>query len=173
MRIVFDLDGTLADVEQRIHFIDRHPKDWDGFYNACDKDAPIYQALWTLHALSHAPGKGHAIEIWSGRGEGKDGIVRLKTLAWLRGETGLLMPCVRYQDAAPSAYFHKPLRLGVALRMRRHGDHTLDFKLKLQWLNQARIEHREPDLVFEDRQRVVDMWRDEGIRCFHVMPGDF
>jgi hypothetical protein len=27
--------------------------------------------------------------------------------------------------------------------------------------------------VFDDRQKVVDMWRDNGIDCFQVAPGDF
>jgi hypothetical protein len=27
--------------------------------------------------------------------------------------------------------------------------------------------------AFDDRQRVVDMWRRNGITCFQVAPGDF
>ena len=31
----------------------------------------------------------------------------------------------------------------------------------------------EPFLVFDDRQRVVDMWRRNGIQCCQVAPGDY
>jgi hypothetical protein len=31
----------------------------------------------------------------------------------------------------------------------------------------------EPTLSFDDRDRVVKMWREEGIRCFQVDYGDF
>ena len=27
--------------------------------------------------------------------------------------------------------------------------------------------------VFEDRKRVVDMWRENGVTCYQVAPGDF
>jgi len=30
-----------------------------------------------------------------------------------------------------------------------------------------------PDLVFDDRNSVVDMWRRNGIPCFQVADGDF
>lgn len=31
----------------------------------------------------------------------------------------------------------------------------------------------DPKLVFDDRTRVVDMWRQEGLRAVQVAPGDF
>jgi hypothetical protein len=34
---VFDLDGVLADVRHRLHFLDRRPKDWDGFFAAAPR----------------------------------------------------------------------------------------------------------------------------------------
>lgn len=34
MFIVFDLDGTLADCEHRIHHITKEPKDWRAFFEA-------------------------------------------------------------------------------------------------------------------------------------------
>src|SRR5690606_19255438 len=40
-----------------------------------------------------------------------------------------------------------------------------DVELKRYWLNQ---EYERPDLVYDDRQRVVDMWRAEGVPCFQV-----
>jgi len=28
-------------------------------------------------------------------------------------------------------------------------------------------------MVFDDRNSVVDMWRENGVRCMQVAPGDF
>ena len=31
----------------------------------------------------------------------------------------------------------------------------------------------DPVLVFEDRDRVVQMWRDAGLKCLQVKPGEY
>jgi FMN phosphatase YigB (HAD superfamily) len=33
MIYIFDIDGTLADISHRLHFIQQEPKDWRGFYS--------------------------------------------------------------------------------------------------------------------------------------------
>lgn len=38
---VFDLDGVLADVAHRLHYLDRHPKDWGAFFRAAVDD-PVH-----------------------------------------------------------------------------------------------------------------------------------
>lgn len=35
---MFDIDGVLADVRHRLHFLQRRPKDWKGFFNAAPDD---------------------------------------------------------------------------------------------------------------------------------------
>lgn len=136
---------------------------------------PIWPALNVLHALWYAPlNEPHKIEIWSGRGEGGGQSVREKTLRWLRGAYHDAMPHVGYFDQPPLDFFspaHREKR--IALRMREHGDYTPDNELKKKWLDQARAQERPPQLVFDDRQKVVDMWRAEGVPCFQVAPGDF
>ncbi|MBA3955457.1 MAG: hypothetical protein H0X58_02180 [Acidimicrobiia bacterium] len=37
---VVDIDGVLADVGHRLHFLDRRPKDWKGFFAAARTDPP-------------------------------------------------------------------------------------------------------------------------------------
>ena len=71
---VFDLDGTLANIEQRLHFIQGEKKDWRGFFQACSDDVPIWpiRQLW----LDLFPA---ARIIVSGRSDE----VRDKTEAWL------------------------------------------------------------------------------------------
>lgn len=87
---------------------------------------------------------GYRVEIWSGRSDE----VRDKTEAWL-AEHGLG---------------------GVPLRMRREGDYTPDDVLKRSWLLEA---DRFPDLIFDDRAKVVRMWREMGVPCAQVAEGEF
>jgi hypothetical protein len=85
----------------------------------------------------------HIVEIWSGRSDR----VRRITEDWLH----------RYDMAS-----------SFLTRMRAEGDFTADELLKEQWLKERR-----PDLVFDDRDKVVAMWRRHGIPCFQVADGDF
>jgi hypothetical protein len=140
MKVIFDLDGTIADISHRVHFVRDGNKDWDAFFAGCVDDRPNEAVVDTLHAHVTA---GHHVEIWSARSD----IVRRETEDWLR-------------NAA-----HIPPRL--LTRMRSAGDNTPDVVLKRYWLNQLH-ESKRPDLIYDDRQRVVDMWREEGIACFQV-----
>jgi hypothetical protein len=108
MFIVFDLDGTLALTEHRAHFLNQEPKDWRGFYAACDRDKPCSPLIQT--AMTYVC-DGHRVEIWSGRSDE----VAAKTEAWLT-EHGLG---------------------GLPLRMRPASDHQPDTKLKAAWLDRC------------------------------------
>lgn len=141
MFVVFDLDGTLALTKHREHFLTQEPKDWRGFYAACDLDSECKPLAKLAASLAL---RGHRVEIWSGR----SAEVEDKTNAWLR-KYGL--------DAFP-------------IRMRAVGDHRPDTVLKAEWLDS---EATVPDLVFEDRSSMVKMYRDRGIVCAQVAPGDF
>jgi predicted kinase len=140
VKIIFDLDGTIADIGHRTHFVRGGNKDWDSFFAACVDDIPNWPVVRALEAHR---GAGHTVEIWSARSD----IVRLETEAWLDE-----VACV-------------PSRL--LTRMRSVGDSTPDVVLKRYWLNQLHESER-PDIVYDDRQRVVDMWREEGVACFQV-----
>jgi len=139
MFVVFDLDGTLADCRHRVHFVRDGAHDWDSFFSECVNDPPFDHVIDTLSAHARA---GHRVEIWSARSD----TVRNPTLHWLarHGIPGELL-----------------------VHMRAAGDHTPDVALKKSWLCAIHPDER-PDLVYDDRQRVVDMWREMGIPCFQV-----
>ena len=42
---VFDLDNTLADTAHRQRFLERAPRDWDGFFAAAPDDPPIPEGI--------------------------------------------------------------------------------------------------------------------------------
>ena len=72
--IIFDIDGTLADPKDRLHFLKK--KDWNSFYNDCLDDAPIHNVIYLLQELK----KNHHIIIFTGRPEQ----IKDKTLLWLK-----------------------------------------------------------------------------------------
>jgi predicted kinase len=139
MFIVFDLDGTIADCRHRVHFVRDGGNDWDSFFAECVNDPPI---LTTIAALNAHYDAGHRVEIWSAR----SAVVERETIEWLIA-----------QKIDPALLTH----------MRAAGDMTPDVDLKRRWLLALHPDER-PDIVFDDRQRVVDMWRSEDIVCFQV-----
>jgi phosphoglycolate phosphatase-like HAD superfamily hydrolase len=62
-KIIFDLDGTLANIDHRRHLVEGPQKDWDAFFKACDKDIPNTQIVWLFNVLQlNYIGD---IEVWS------------------------------------------------------------------------------------------------------------
>lgn len=130
--IIFDLDGTLADVEHRLHFIkDEDPPKWEKFFKACTEDAVIFEME---RLYNHFAGlKDHRVRIWTGRSD----MVEEETRQWLK-------------DHGLNGYYE--------LRMRKEGDHRPDYKIKKEWLED--IGYGRAKLIFEDRQQVIDMWQE-------------
>ena len=150
MIYIFDIDGTLADVSHRLHYITGETKDWDAFFAACGDDKPIFEVITVARALESA---GQAIVYSTGRTEKVRGI----TVEWLQ----------KFRLPTPQRVY-----------MRKDGDHREDNEVKAELLDQ--ITRHYSHLVgytiggvFEDRQQVVDMYRARGLRVFQVAKGDF
>lgn len=146
MIVLFDLDGTLALIDHRRHFVEKPDKvdaDWRAFYAACVDDVPNLPVVAAFHAI----GIHHERWIVSGRSDE----VKAETEAWLF-KNGI-----------------QPERL----LMRSAGDHQPDVKLKRAWILDGTIPSVDVLCVYDDRASVVAMWREEGIPCFQVADGDF
>ena len=140
--VIFDIDGTLADVSERIHHVRGKRKDWDAFFAGMAQDKAI-GAMVRLCNLLHDGGM--RIVLCSGRTEQH----RAETVKWLDREG------VRYHE----------------LRLRRDGDRRSDTIAKremLEGIDRSRIL-----FVVEDRTRVVEMWREQGLVCLQCAPGEF
>src|SRR5689334_10366607 len=72
---VIDIDGVVADVRHRLRFLDRRPKDWDGFFAAAEHDLPLEVGLTLVRELA----AGHDVVWLTGRPER----LRKVTTAWL------------------------------------------------------------------------------------------
>jgi hypothetical protein len=46
-----DIDGVLADVRHRLHFIERRPRDWDGFFAAAVDDPAHPEGIALVQTL--------------------------------------------------------------------------------------------------------------------------
>lgn len=152
---IFDIDGTLALIEQRLHFLSnlKDKERWNKFYAACVNDLPNKPVLEVLEAL-HASGT----EIWFFSGRSED--VREETINWLHKYTSFSGWCLK----------NFPERL----TMRLSEDYTEDHILKEQWLHgMLEVDRNRLVGVFDDRKRVVDMWRANGVTCFQVAEGKF
>lgn len=145
---VFDLDGTIALIDHRRHMVEGAKKDWRGFFAACVDDEPNKPVIRIMRDLIRC---GYEVIIASGRSDE----VRKETMDWLylkafRGEGHL-----------------------VRLVMRKAGDYTPDEQLKRSWLDDGTLPRERIAFVFDDRDKVVAMWRAEGLPCFQVAPGGF
>lgn len=141
--VVFDLDGTISLDHHRKHLAEAG--EWDAYFDACDRDQPNAPVIATINTFCLYGCMDTVILT------GRSDAVRDKTADWLKRHR------VEYDQ----------------LIMRPHGNHTPDFALKPIMLEQQGIELSQVMAVYEDRQKVVDMWRANGVPCFQVAPGDF
>lgn len=147
MIYLVDIDGTLADLSHRLHFIQKEPADWDGFYAACDADKPIQEVIDTTNIFERA---GHTVILVSGRSDA----IKDRTMVWLR-RNGVMF---------------------TTLHMRKAGDHRPDNIVKSELLDEIIADGWKISRiggVFEDRKQVVDMYRARGLRVFQVAEGNF
>lgn len=147
---IFDLDGTLALTEHRQHHVAGATKDWRTFFAACKDDPPNMPVIQTMNLLA---GAGAEVRVWSGRSDE----VRSVTVQWLSHFTSLTREA-----------------LSDALRMRAEHDYTPDEILKARWFEELPSGDRMRLVaIFDDRAKVVSMWRAAGVPCFQVAPGNF
>lgn len=72
-------------------------------------------------------------------------------------------------------WLEEHFRYSYHLMMRSEGDNRPDYVVKREMLNRAQLIY-DIVAVFDDRNQVVDMWRDNDITCFQVCSredGDF
>ena len=146
--IIFDLDGTLALIDKRRE-LSTKPNgkiDFDKLHDPSliKHDKPNWPVIKMAQLFAE---QGFNIVIFSGRSDTTESVTR----QWL---------------AKHGIPYHK-------LVMR---DNVRYFKpdeiLKKQMLD----DHLDIDDVFcvvDDRQKVVDMWRENGLTCFQVAEGNF
>ena len=150
--VIFDLDGTLADITKRREMStkDNGKIDWDVFFepNNIWFVLPNEPVITMAQLLSDK----HRIVIFSGRSKAtKD-----ETKRWLKK-------------------FDVPFDVIKMRPTSNEWKFMPDDELKQHWLDLLFKDEKKQDIlcVFDDRQKVVDMWRRNGITCFQVDDGKF
>ncbi|MEO9500318.1 MAG: HAD family acid phosphatase [Parasphingorhabdus sp.] len=143
--VLFDIDGTLANIEHRRKFLDQDKPDWNSFNSEMGDDTPnmpvvaLYKSLWASDEYD--------IILVTGRNEAS----RKVTEQWLTW------------NEIPFSEMY----------MRADRDNRADHIIKQEILNGFLASGREIAFVVDDRQQVVDMWRRNGITCLQCDVGDF
>lgn len=151
--VIVDIDGTVADLRHRLHFIKGKKKDWDAFYNHVGGDSPIKNVLDVVNTLSMS---GCQLVFVTGRVDK----CYTDTVNWLE----CYLPPYTTMIRRPMYFF------------RKNGDFRPDTVVKKEiYENKLKEVGITPDntVVFEDRATVVRMWRALGFTCFQVSDGDY
>ena len=141
--VVFDLDGTIADLDHRLHLIQSKPPDWDAFYKQCPDDKPIHP----VRVLCNEMELICEVIILTARRQNE----QLATRKWLKDNK------VRYNQLT---------------MLRPDGNKENDYVLKQRWLESFEDRDRIWFIV-DDRDQVVKMWRENGITCLQPRQGDY
>lgn len=147
MDIIVDIDGTLADLTHRLHFLEK--RDYDGFYGALGEDAPKRSVIDMVNLLYWSDpkyGKENSILLCSGRPSN----YKAETISWLKKHK------VFYSE----------------LYMRAAGDYRKDHIIKAELYEQMKAGGFDPKLVIDDRPSVIAMWREKGLDVLQVVGWD-
>jgi len=147
--VIFDLDGTLADITVRKELATKSngKLDWDVFFDPSNikLDVPNSPVVKLAQMLAE---DGFTIIIFSGRSDK----TKFTTRSWLSN------------NRIP---FHK-----LVMRDSKINHYTPDDILKKDMLDKY-TDINDVFLVVDDRNKVVKMWRSLGLTVFQVADGNF
>lgn len=143
--VIFDIDGTLADIHHRRVYLEEDPPNWRKFNDFMGDDTPngpvlsLYRTLWTSG--------NYDMILASGRSE-------------------------RYRSITERWLIWNEIPFG-RLVMRVDGDYRADNLIKQDIHDRLLSEGKSIEFVVDDRQQVVDMWRRNGVVCLQCDVGNF
>jgi len=157
--VIYDIDGTLADIEHRRIFVTGKKKDFNAFNNAMSEDV-INVPIVKLHTMCH--NAGYQILYCTGRME-EHRALTIEFLKMVHEESGI----IERETLCP---------FSPQLIMRpdeRRSDP--DWEVKQDMLHEILKTLDKKNILFtvDDRQKVVDMWRANGLTCLQVAEGNF
>ena len=160
--IIFDLDGTLADINERKQKAQWESNDkamdWDVFFDPKNimLDKPKYEVIKCLQMFRD---QGYKIVIFSGRNDRSFHT----TKEWLADHNIfydlLVLRPDKFKDESWPVADGNP----ATFNMRFMPDEIL----KKEMLDTF-VDIDDVFIIFEDRKKVVDMWRELGLTCFEV-----
>ena len=111
---------------------------------------------------SLAGGEEREVYFFSGRNEE----VRKETIEWICKHVNINTPMTDVPNRA--LWTENPYSVGLRLFMRKKNDRRADTIVKLEMMQELGLRPRDVLVILDDRQCVVDMWRDNGFNCHQV-----
>ncbi len=142
--IIVDIDGTLANVEHRLHLWPKHKKQ----FLSNEEIAKDGVNEWCSEILCAFRNPGIHTIFCSGRKES----ARETTVDW---------------------FIRNKLQYPHKLLMRADGDYRADTIVKREIYERDIEPFYEIMFVIDDRASVVEMWRELGLTCLQCAKGDF
>ena len=139
--VVFDIDGTLANIDHRVHYVESKPANWKAFADNVYYDTPVEYVIELLEFYEKI--KKYAIVVLTGR-EGTEK-QQDDTVKWLYDN-----------DIEPDLFIMRP-----------EGNYDCDTIIKKNMMVEVEKNY-EVHCIFDDRPKVVRMWRDAGYYTFCV-----
>lgn len=133
--IIVDLDGTLADMEHRVKYVRQEKKDWKTFFGKMVEDSLNEWCKQIIDKFKHT----HKIIILTGRPYDYCQV----TMNWIDKNS------VHYDYVF----------------MRKKNDYRRDDLIKREIYKEKIKPNFDVLFCIDDRQAVVDMWRNEGLVC--------
>lgn len=146
--IIFDIDGTVADVSRRVKYLQGEKKDWDKFYDGVEDDDVIRPIADLLCAVSNSYHPFFQLVCLTARPER----TWTDTVRWLNEKAGF-----------------EPYKIF----MRDDDDDRPEVEVKRDLVEFLRREGYPIVLAFANRDEIVRMYRDMGIPCCQVSEGAY
>ena len=87
--IIFDVDGTIADVEHRRYHVTQQPTDWKSFKEATQFDTPVQ---WVCDIAKKHIAQGDDVAFFSARNEEQRSLTEAQIAEWIgTGHQGLFL----------------------------------------------------------------------------------
>lgn len=146
--VIVDLDGTLCNSAHREHLA--RAGEWEAFHSLLMEDLPWPDVQKLIEVINGDPDMYNVIGL-TGRNER----YRTMTMSWLAKNS------VELDE----------------LLMRPDNDYRSDAELKPQlldeWLDKRRFTHADVWFILEDRDVMVETWRNLGHSCLQPRPGGY
>lgn len=148
--VIFDIDGFVVNIDDRRKRILSGRKnneiDWTEFFNGIQKDKPIKSGILIVKAfINYLPQVD--IMFLTGRTE----YVRYETLKWLSDKLEI-----------------SENKIDLTMRPENNFDEDYVFKEKVG----AELGFRNIKLVFDDNEKIIDMWRSHNVPCCQFNAGE-
>jgi len=147
--LVIDIDGTLSNIEHRRHYVMNKPTKWKGTKMWREFNSSMHLDTvnpWCLEIIERFK-KDYSVILCTGR------------------MTEFMKVTVKWLTDNQIHFTH--------LYMREDGDYRGDDIVKEEILKEKILPQYDILFTVDDRQRVVDMWRKNGLTCLQCDEGNF